>query len=319
MLKILSTIILFTSIGVSTVSAASVEVDLTQFASGDATTHSHVYIQQYDSSRHWMECRMCGKIVEDEAHDIQISYTIAENTCNENNKKLSACSKCNYSTSQKWCTLSHTLGSYSIDNKRNYDPSEPLVYVAYKTCSECISRYGATEPVYNSNGEVVDRIQSVPMQIYTPQGSPVVITSITLPEKSATHLYHTYNIEYNFDYSEATITSVTTVPEAMLECGATCRNRMYVHSLDISAPTSGKYFYDNSAVYDATNNTYTSKWAISVRDWTDDTLDKVRLFATPIYTYVQDGITYTQAYNFYSKYYTMNFADPTISVVEIVD
>lgn len=261
---------------------------------------------------------MCGRIVDEESHTMQTSYTIAENTCNENNKKLSACSVCNYSTSQKWCTLNHTLSYYSIDNKRNFNPSEPLVYVSYKSCSACVSRYGEEEPIYNSNGEVIDKLQSVPTQVYTPQGLPFVIDSISLQDKFAGDLYHTYKIEYNSDYSEATITSVTTIPDSMLEYGATCNNRVYVYALDRSAPTSGKYLYDESAVYDAENKTYTSSWVIQVRDWTADALENVKLLATPVYTYIKDGIKYKQAYHFYIRYYTMNFADPAISQVETI-
>jgi len=76
MKKIITASLLFLLMGGLQVHA--VEIDLSQFASGDAATHSHVWVDMYDTSSHWQECSLCGAERDKSEHLLSISYTISE-------------------------------------------------------------------------------------------------------------------------------------------------------------------------------------------------------------------------------------------------
>lgn len=60
----------------TTVFAVTIQtpVNLTSFAGGDSTTHSHVWVQKYDATNHWDECSMCGTKQGMGKHILNYSY-----------------------------------------------------------------------------------------------------------------------------------------------------------------------------------------------------------------------------------------------------
>ena len=87
MFKIICSILLILVMG-GTVSASAVEIDLTEFAAGGASTHSHIYSQKYDSSNHWEECKLCGSVINKNAHTLSTSYTKGEGSCAPGNYRM---------------------------------------------------------------------------------------------------------------------------------------------------------------------------------------------------------------------------------------
>lgn len=116
--------------------ATAVEVDLTEFASGNASTHTHVYTDKYDSSYHWKECELCKNITNKEAHTLSTRYTQGDGNCASTNKKLTSCSvsTCSYSV-QVAANFPHGRTVYSTNgtNTTNYkvDPRVPMYKVCY--------------------------------------------------------------------------------------------------------------------------------------------------------------------------------------------
>ena len=181
----------------TTVFAVTIQtpVNLTSFAGGDSTTHSHVWVQKYDATNHWDECSMCGTKQGMGKHILNYSYIYSEDNCDYNNRKVATCSKCGYSVSERVSSYpgdkDYTDEEYPYELKHTFDRfvynSNGSVQLdkiglseccCYRYCSSCHNVYGpalttANGGVTDANGNRVDLTTATePTDLYV-QGQKV--------------------------------------------------------------------------------------------------------------------------------------------------
>lgn len=105
-------------------------IDITGLATGAETSHDcNKYLtSKYNTSQHWKECTVCGKIYNKEYHNIIDSGWTrgTPNDCNENNIHKFTCN-CGYS-------YSDTIGK----KQHNFSKVQNIgAYSAYETCYDC--------------------------------------------------------------------------------------------------------------------------------------------------------------------------------------
>ena len=135
------------------VSAA--EIDLSDFAGGDSTTHSHTWVGKYDEDYHWQECQLCGAKQGETVHNLSTRYSISEDSCNPANQKILSCSGCAYVRSEK---VNNSHGD-SVFTARTYASAEPLnIYTLVKECQRCgtATQVLGTDLWTDSSGRPVD-------------------------------------------------------------------------------------------------------------------------------------------------------------------
>ena len=112
--------------------ADTITIDVTGLASGAETSHdcSKYLTSKYDSTQHWQQCTICGKIYGNKTNHSYKTYWAMGNSCSSNNKLVYSCS-CGY--------------SYKTNNTRSHTPLSTLSANAQyhvRLCSVCLEEIG---------------------------------------------------------------------------------------------------------------------------------------------------------------------------------
>ena len=117
-------------------------IDVTGLASGSETSHdcSKYLTTKYNTSQHWQECSICGKVYGSKTNHSYTEYWTMGNSCSSHNKLVHSCS-CGY--------------SYKTDNTRSHTPYSSLSSNALyhiRTCQVCHEEIGEFGYHVDSNG-----------------------------------------------------------------------------------------------------------------------------------------------------------------------
>jgi len=268
------------------------EIDLSSFASGDASTHSHIWVDKYDAEYHWQECSLCSLRQGQSEHSGNYSYTITEHTCDNNNKRVFTCDGCNYSHYQTYTTKSHVLNKWVAVSHANWNPSEPTRYTAIKYCINCNKQYGEHGHVYDSSGNVIEYITSTPTTVYFEDGTSQTIYHIS-DKYMVGDFTNELSVEYSPDYSTATIIAILNVPAYVIEMEGVPRySRILVGYLTEAYPSGSQYVYNHSDTYIPGSKTFTMTFTVDIRDWTEDALNFADIYLCPVFDYELNGNTH---------------------------
>lgn len=313
-------------------SVNAVEVDLTAFAGGGDSsleeTHTHSLVQKYDSESHWNECLLCCTKFDEAPHSSTVKYTIAENTCNVSNKRVTYCSQCTYSVSEKHVTLEHTLGSSLTSISSKYTSSGlQIPYLCYN-CTVCNAYTDISSTSYWEDGTEIDwesiTVEDLPIRAYHPNGKYRNITSLgtdvggeKIPTLESSAVIDRENSLIHI-HAVADVSS----PECSFSEGFSDE---YLTSSNINILLTHRSYVNGSntlkvinvpLVYDAVNKTYTVDVDMSLRDWSKDYTEKIAIgIIIRRYDYNSSRTASVMyQYSFDCPWYLpTNFEDPSIT------
>ena len=341
--RILSSI--FTAVVVACMMATTVfavtiqtPVNLTSFAGGDSTTHSHVWVQKYDANNHWDECSMCGVKQNMTAHTVSVTYTDGEGNCLPTNREKTVCLNCAYTT-YTYVNLPHVFGHVSI-----YNPGEAGETGLSETgiipfCKNCGWNYywndgKLSKPCYDANGNlIVWKDCTGPVDLYHKEddGSlTLVIRGYNQQVRQNFIEPEDFSLKYelieNGDYIHITgtidlssyslfkeVQKMSTAPSFYLQYG------VYFTKQYGSAPGWPSY---NQKV-DMTTGKAVVDMKIPGRDITQNYLESIRIYPCWIYTVFGDSETgIYHIYRFTPKkpdeaYIDTNVTNPTITSASV--
>ena len=146
---LLCIVILFTGLNLFTFSAkaATTTIDLTGLSSGSETSHdcSKYLTTKYDSSQHWQECTVCGKLYGNKSNHTFSSYWTMGNSCSESNHYIEIC-ECGFFKRNEQYELQHRT-KHSVYNEY----AANLLYHV-KLCKNCKEEVQDKQYHIDSNG-----------------------------------------------------------------------------------------------------------------------------------------------------------------------
>lgn len=145
-------------------------VDLTSFATGDTSSHAHIWEQKSDDTYHWQECRLCHTQQNKASHTFGEKHTFYEHVpsyaCSGNNYEYAVCSDCGY-----------TYHNYNYAGKPNHSGwYKRIVYAHAKEdgyhevycenlCTSCYEQLDRIDTVYDADGSPITNTVGRPYPI----------------------------------------------------------------------------------------------------------------------------------------------------------
>lgn len=279
----------------------AVEIDLTQFASGDTSTHSHIYTQKYDSSNHWQECNLCGIKKDMVAHTLSTKDTHVA-TCHSSNKRASSCSACSYSENKSYVTNDHNLVLYAIFHNATHNKILP----EYK-CSKCayyITDTNLSIPAYYTDGTVVDWQNLIQGASIVREGStPLEVTTVYVTTYAGTPTADV-DLQLSNDKRTLTVSGKIYFPSSFLSAYEQIKTK----NLEVSGVCYNDNFHESTPLartwvyYTVTAAHLAQGWApisatIPVCDMTRDTASKPAMYCMVQANY-KEGLYYHRLYTY---------------------
>lgn len=270
----------------TTVFAVTIQtpVNLTSFAGGDSTTHSHVWVQKYDANNHWDECTMCGVKQNVQTHDLAKYYTLGEGNCDPYNEVVSSCNTCGYADRRR-ANLQHTFQQW-VSNGTIGAGETGLSYPSgpFKYCSKCKNVYN-DEPIgpwTDVDGNVLDFTKlTKPTAIYY-QGQLV----------NSGWNYRTVSVKQTGIVANLTYTLIDNNASIRVTGTVDVSNSAYINYLDVvpsnaaaylsfqvcntdTYPQYMYYWWEPRVTFDRDTGIFTIDAACGARDATKDRADPI--------------------------------------------
>lgn len=248
-----------------------------------------------------------------ETHSTSVTYSVSKTSCADSNNKIIACNDCGYSKVEP------------VNNKHTFDAIKHNIHdytlqsYIYSVCSKCGSQYLSQEKgnifKYADGTIVTDSNLKVNKTIYDENGNADTLDWIYVDKRVYPELFDiSYTIKNNTTFN---VTMKTKMPDKAFEWFSenSFTNSSYVlptlWCTDLISGYEGinKSFKPNSVSYDASTKTLTSKFSLTLKDYTKNYIKEPGILGV---IYLYNGTNHVR-YSSGWEIVNINFIDPTIS------
>ena len=269
-------------------------IDLTSLSSGDSISHSCILEDKYNDSYHWQECSLCDVKFGETAHSYTSKYS-KENSCADDNIKITSCPRCNYSKE----TPANLIHSWQLIANHVLEGSiiSPTCFQhVYAWCASCNTSVMSSNDGYtdvNGNPLTFEEILQV-KTVITPRGN-----KLTLNTHNYTYCDSDNSVTFTIDGNKLTGSVLLEVPSSWRSKYSSPSN-FFVNVHDLGVKTiSGTH-----RVYDPATGIMTYDFSTTLDDISKDRMENAELAAG-------SQIWGSPQLNVLSTYYALERETPT--------
>lgn len=297
--------------------SAVLTIDLTDFASGDSSTHTHVWVAKYDATNHWDECSLCGTTRNLAKHTLDTRYTVGEGSCSSSNYKITYCSGCAYSTQVKSQAAHNFSIAAGVAAAQFYDSSGICTkYGLRLLCAVCREWSSAYDATY-ADGTTFDiTTAQLPAKLYV-NGELARNLTWRVSEEYNNQVTYVLNSDFNADYTQLTLTAAYNLSALSSPFTLDVSNFLTWFDLYNYNGVSGLQCVNKvTKVWSAFTNILTVTTTIPISDVTTDTLNKLKVYPYLAYRVSHDDGAWYDRYQLVVgkyNYIPLNVYEPSIT------